>query len=222
MELQHPNIVTLFGFSVGEGDLEGHLMVVMELLNGDLRLLLSDGLLHLSKAIDVMHKIATSMKYLHSRGFFHGDLKSMNVLVKDFTSLFEVKITNFGVSQQIFKYIDHDSINDAVNTKMFNGRVGTSMWMAPEVLTSSGDGNMYSAKADVYSFAMVCVEILIGKMPCSKSLTKIKDLRHYMVDKDRRPKLPLSLPSDLQELIIQCWDKDLECRPNFQQICTRL
>lgn len=42
-------------------------------------------------------------------------------------------------------------------------RVGTPLWMAPELLGNTGD--VYSAKIDVYSFAMVMWELATRKTP---------------------------------------------------------
>lgn len=255
--LQHPNIVPLIGCSVG--NFEPKPMIVMELLDGDLGLLLRRHPLSWSKIVDVMHKIATGMTYLHRQGIFHGDLKSKNVLVRDVDSLCEVKITDFGVSKQIPRpsrptvhvvnanndsgvseqipgptevNADNDwdsdysaltenaSTDDSVNSSAFSGPVGTRMWMAPEVLTSSGAGNnLYSAKADVYSFAMLCVELITGGYPYREILGNIKD---HVVVQGNRPRLPEDLPSDLRELIIQCWDEEPQRRPAFPEICLRL
>jgi len=58
------------------------------------------------------------------------------------------------------------------------------MWMAPEVLTSSGAGNnLYSAKADVYSFAMLCVELITGENPYRGNM-KLGNIRDHVVGKD--------------------------------------
>jgi serine/threonine protein kinase len=97
-------------------------------------------------------QIATGMAYLHGRHVFHRDLKTRNVLVYEHHDSLHAKITHFGASQDFY-----------VASPVQN--VGTGYWRAPENFKAMRDKKQfeYTAKADVYSFAMVCCEILSGK-----------------------------------------------------------
>ncbi|KAH9561409.1 hypothetical protein CY35_05G021100 [Sphagnum magellanicum] len=78
-------------------------------------------------------------------------------------------------------------------------------------------------KADVYSFGLICFAVLIGEptpFPVDELLrpTIFKD----RVREGKRPQLPHYCPSELSNLIQQCWDGNPDKRPNFQEICTKL
>jgi hypothetical protein len=73
-------------------------------------------------------------------------------------------------------------------------------------------------KADVYSFGIMCSEILSGKTPFERvERLKIQD----EVKKGVRPKLPTNF-NGLVSLINECWRLDPCNRPSFQAICERL
>ncbi len=83
--------------------------------------------LSLLVAIDIMLQIARAMDYLHQKKVMHCDLKSKNVLIDIVSnqnlalgrSSLRVKVTDFGLSK----------LQDRFTTL----RVGSTLWMAPEV-----------------------------------------------------------------------------------------
>jgi len=146
-ELSHPHIVQLVGFSRGYPTS----MILMELMDGDLRHLIKDRVKSTPQAppfppevaIDIISQIAAGMAYLHKQGVFHGDLKASNVLVNHRGGHIEAKIADFGVSQtvQLIKCFDTSKHNDGgigsgssvYSNLSFTGVVGTTGWRAPEV-----------------------------------------------------------------------------------------
>lgn len=88
-------------------------------------------------------QIAESLVYLHSLQpvVIHRDLKSKNVLVD---ADMDAKLSDFGISRE----------HTVDETHMTTG-VGTSFWIAPEVLL----GGHYDEKADVFSFGIVLSEL---------------------------------------------------------------
>jgi serine/threonine protein kinase len=77
----------------------------------------------------------------------------------------------------------------------------------------------YPFKVDVYSFGMVCFEILTGDTPYQNNGPE--EMRR-MILAGERPPLPSHCPSDLQELIKLCWDLEPSARPSFAEICEDL
>jgi serine/threonine protein kinase len=86
------------------------------------------------------------MEYIHFKKLIHRDLKLENILL---TKQLVAKISDFGISRVL---------NDNSNTK--TKRVGTSLYMAPEVILT----NNYDQKCDVFSFAIMMFQILTKKI----------------------------------------------------------
>jgi len=133
--LRHPNAVQFVGHAVKQNQ---HI-IVMELMNMDLRMYLEENVresqsrppLSLLLAVDIMLQLAEAMNYLHKGGVMHRDLKSSNVLINAVMSKesyispsVQVKLTDFGLSKL--------NLN---NLRFSTKNVGTRQWMAPEVGT---------------------------------------------------------------------------------------
>ncbi|KAJ8520658.1 hypothetical protein ON010_g17918 [Phytophthora cinnamomi] len=93
-----------------------------------------------SKVMIALH-VAHALTYLHSLDppVIHRDLKSKNILL---SQEMDAKLTDFGISRE------------RIDETMTAG-VGTSMWMAPEVML----GNPYDEMADIFSFGVVLSEL---------------------------------------------------------------
>lgn len=142
--------------------------------------------------------IAYGMTYLHAQNMIHRDLKSLNILLDadDFP-----KISDFGMART--KSTGNDEMS---------GGIGTSQWMAPEVLSSQ----RYDEKADVYSFAIILWEMLTGEVP----YRGLRDIQVAMtvINQNNRPKIPKNCPPNLSKFIRLCWSTDPDKRPEFKKI----
>ncbi|KAK2820861.1 hypothetical protein Q5P01_023820 [Channa striata] len=147
--------------------------------------------------ISVMYDIAKGMSYLHASDIqVHGRLKSTNCVVDN---RMVVKITDFGC-----------------NTFLSPGR---DLWTAPEHLRKQGT----SQKGDIYSFAIICQEIVLRKITfytecCSDQAEKLlRVVKSYF-----RPDLNFEMASEkeaeIYTLIKSCWDEDPEKRPDFKKV----
>ncbi|RAW28330.1 hypothetical protein PC110_g15288 [Phytophthora cactorum] len=151
--LDHPRIVQFVGVA---WDSLTDLCAVSEFMEGgDLRALLTtyEEEKHptgfdRTKVTIALH-VAHALTYLHSleTPVLHRDLKSKNVLL---TSSLEAKLTDFGISRE------------QVDRTMTAG-VGTSLWMAPEVML----GERYDDKADIFSFGVLLSELDVHVLPYS-------------------------------------------------------
>jgi serine/threonine protein kinase len=229
--LSHPYIAPLICYGKDKRECS----IVMELMDGDLSSLMQRRLkddtarefpFGMREAVDIMHQIAEGMHFLHEMKIVHRDLKSMNVLVKCVKSsdskveYVHIKVADFGMSR-----IKERSMTYSTQTV----NVGTTRWMAPEIircLDSGSQGNgeglavKYPFKCDVYSFAMVCYEILSGNIPFS-NISNRSEVKKMVLD-GGHPELPTECPEPLKDLIERCWSLDASLRPKFGDICAEL
>jgi serine/threonine protein kinase len=227
IQLRHPYIIQLVGFSVDEQE---RCSIVMEFMKGSLRDVINSRvqkkttatktnssqpvlLFEFQEAVGIITKIALGMAFLHSRGVTHRDLKALNVLCQEHAGSMDVKIVDFGVSQHIAAASGATAL-----------AVGTGFWRAPEIFPTefnrSRGCDVSLMAADVYSFAMTCYEILTGFSPFDEYGFRLS--KYDEVVNGLRPTLPPGLDSGLNELIADCWHTDPERRPNFEEICSRL
>lgn len=216
----HPNVMHYMYSFFDEERKEGFL--VMELMNKDLAGYIREICstrrripFPLLVAVDIMLQIARGMEYLHSRKIYHGDLNPSNVLVRTRTSssssssqegYLHVKVTGLGLSSS-------------------KSSKGSSIWYAaPEVLAEQQEqpgvavGARRSEKADVYSFGMICFELLTGKIPFEDDHLQ-GDKTSKSVRAGERPLFPFPSPKYLTGLTKRCWQADPAQRPGFRSVC---
>ncbi|XP_031279602.1 probable receptor-like protein kinase At1g80640 [Pistacia vera] len=152
--IQHPNIITLLGYSVCD---ETKFIVYELMHNGSLETQLhgpSQGsALTWHMRMKVALDTARGLEYLHEHcnpPVIHRDLKSSNILLD---SNFKAKLSDFGLA-----------IADGGQNKNNLKLSGTLGYVAPEYLL---DGKL-TDKSDVYAFGVVLLELLLGKRPVEK------------------------------------------------------
>jgi serine/threonine protein kinase len=183
--------------------------------------------------------VAKGLCYLHSCNVVHGDLKGvrscskyysttmftyhqLNVLVNDSG---HACIADFGLAT-VAKTLD--SIESATCQRGHSAR-----WAAPEVL---GEGT-HSKEADVFSFAMVMIEVchrrstmhralayrhfisiqvFTGMIPFSNDTSAMAMLATIQGKRPPRPTHP-TLTKDMWALMQRCWDHDPHLRPEVSE-----
>ncbi|KAK9103820.1 hypothetical protein Sjap_021074 [Stephania japonica] len=76
----------------------------------------------------------------------------------------------------------------------------------------------YTEKADIYSFGMICFELLTGKVPFEDGHLQ-GDKMSRNIQAGERPLFPFSAPKYLVNLTKKCWHVDPTQRPSFSSIC---
>jgi serine/threonine protein kinase len=211
---------------------EYHCQYVMECMDKPLSVMLQEDWHHpqLIGAVDVMLQVAEGMKYLHSLRFAHRDLKPDNILMKSLVAetyaaesskssnltlgadpppatnnqaFWIAKICDFGISK-----VKMESTAYANQTQ----NIGTLMYRAPEVhelqLNAEPPERSQLMKTDVYSFGIICSQLLTGRScPFDHSLLydDTKEFKNAVRDHNRRPELPQVCPIHLSTLIQRCW-----------------
>jgi hypothetical protein len=127
-------------------------------------------------------------------------LKSLNVLLD---AECRIRICDFGFSRYS---------TDVPMTQ----NLGTAHWMAPELLCECPT---YTSKVDVYAYGIVLWELATGMPPYIGQKGKAVTVR--VKEEDIRPVLPPDLNPATRDLITQCWDRDPDNRPTFDDIVSR-
>ncbi|ONK78968.1 uncharacterized protein A4U43_C01F1520 [Asparagus officinalis] len=136
--------------------------------------------------------ISQGMRYLHSQGVIHRDLKSNNLLLND---EMKVKVADFGTSCL------------ETQCQASKGNMGTYRWMAPEMIKEKP----YTKKVDVYSFGIVLWELTTALVPF-QGMTPVQ-AAYASSEKNMRPPLSTTCSPVLNHLIKKCWSANPAKRP---------
>ncbi|KAL7122886.1 hypothetical protein ACP275_01G071800 [Erythranthe tilingii] len=221
LSLSHPNVLQYLCAFYDEDRKEGFL--VMELMSKDLGSYIKENSGQRNRvpfsipiAVDIMLQIARGMEYLHSKKICHGVLNPSSVLLKAKNASiggFQAKVAGFGLSS-IKSYYTSKSPKKT--------EVDLDIWLAPEILTElEGNKNIspnYTEKADVYSFGMLCFELLTGKVPFEDGHLQGEKMARN-IRAGERPLFSYPSPKYLTNLTKKCWQTNPNLRPSFSSIC---
>lgn len=149
--------------------------------------------------------VCKAIEFIHSKGYMHCDIKSLNFLV---SSSYAVKLTDFGEA----RHVDQQPKRDVPPIPAIN-------WAPPEVLSPFANRYSYTIKSDIFSLAVVISEILMLELPygteCDKCSTEV--WYHKLSSEKVRPNLPNGIPHQLQDAVQKAWEtKPLE-RPTSEE-----
>lgn len=161
----------------------------------------------------LMIQLFNAVKFIHSQGHWHLDIKLENILLDKF---YNIKLADLGSSIEV------------ENTQGFtNRRRGTIMYMAPEVknLVHGEEFNAY--KADIYSLGVTLFVMLTGEFPAQELIEKELSTWDCWDEPDNNNEelwnwaearnwdsLSKEVRLLLKEMV--CWDP--ESRPSIQEI----
>lgn len=152
----------------------------------------------------ITRQVLEGLKYLHSNGILHRDLKADNLLLEiDGTC----KISDFGISK---KSQDIYSNNAEMSMQ------GTIFWMAPEVIHNMVEDKKqgYSAKIDIWSLGCVVLEMFAGQRPWSNEAV-VSAI--YKIGKTKlAPPIPEELGNEAKDFLNNCFTPDAEKRPTAE------
>ncbi|GAB1605183.1 dual serine/threonine and tyrosine protein kinase-like [Argonauta hians] len=201
---EHNRIVSIRGSVIDYmycGGLSPAVLLIMDRLQRDLHTAIKqhlDWLSRLQVAIDVVEGI----RYLHSQGLVHRDIKMKNVLLDKQN---RGKLTDLGFCKP--------------EAMMSGSIVGTPIHMAPELFTGRYDNSV-----DIYAFGILFWYICSGKvqLPVAFDDCASKDHLWHAVKRGLRPERLKAFSPECWNIMQQCWHSEPSMRPLLGVVETKL
>lgn len=195
-----PHVITILDVSRPE---EPRPFLVMELIDGPS---LGERLLETGPMDEAMVRalgiqLARGLGAAHQRGIIHRDVKPGNILLKgDDTAI----LTDFGIS----RLADDDSQHTAAGHV-----IGSPAYLAPEQVS----GAQPTPAVDIYALGLVLLECYTGSRvypgpPVEAAMARLV----------AAPAIPVSLPSDLRDLLVAMTAAEPAERPTAEQVAAAL
>uniref|UniRef100_A0A8C1B098 receptor protein-tyrosine kinase n=1 Tax=Cyprinus carpio carpio TaxID=630221 RepID=A0A8C1B098_CYPCA len=203
-QFDHPNIIHLKGVVTKSKPV----MIITEYMeNGSLDTFLkkNDGQFTVIQLVGMLRGIASGMRYLSEMGYVHRDLAARNILVN---SNLVCKVSDFGLSRVL-----EDDPEAAYTTR--GGKIPIR-WTAPEAIAY----RKFTSASDVWSYGIVMWEVMsYGERPYWQMSNQ--DVIKAVEENYRLPG-PMDCPTALYHLMMDCWQKDRNSRPKFEEIVSIL
>ncbi|XP_057701884.1 dual serine/threonine and tyrosine protein kinase [Corythoichthys intestinalis] len=192
---KHERLVDLHGSVIDHTYGEGSsiaVLLIMERLHRDLYTGLKAGL-SLRERLQIALDVVEGIRFLHSQGLLHRDIKLKNVLLDKQN---RAKITDLGFCKP--------------EAMMSGSIVGTPIHMAPELFTGKYDNSV-----DVYAFGILFWYLCTGSVKLPEAFEKCssKDQLWNNVKKGARPERLSTFDEECWQLMEACWNGDPSQRP---------
>lgn len=172
-QLQHPNIVPIYGFTTSNQSV-GYAMKLIDgiTLKDHIRETQEQYVEHgepdehhtLHARLEHFLKVCDAMHYAHRKGVIHRDLKPLNIMIGPYN---EVYVMDWGIAKTVdvdkdifgdkTVLVGHEEVDDEDKTKM--GQVlGTPAYMSPE--QAGGEYDILDHRSDLYSLGLILFELV--------------------------------------------------------------
>ena len=191
-----------------------------------------------------MFGVTKGLRYLHSLDIPHGDLKGVSrtptsslAASPPLSSIFVILLISRPQANVIIDRQGHARLTEyglatinsdpSFTVAATPGAVGTSRWLAPEIINPTRKGNsppvMESKPADVFAFGMFAVEVFTGKIPFEEQKNEAVVLR---ISRGGRPEMPgnaqdVGLTTEVWKLLESCWQQNPKKRPTMDEVVRR-
>jgi serine/threonine-protein kinase len=186
--LHHPNVVTLYDFL----EFNGQPCIIMEYIDGQTvdERVKAMGALQLSEAVYIFQAVVSALKYVHSHGVIHRDIKSNNIRI---STTGEVKLLDFGIAKA----------ESTPKLTTDGGVIGTLHYLSPEQLK----GGNADARSDIWALGVLLYEMVTGRVPFDS--TTLGDLYEKISKASYTPASTLnsSVPREVEQIIARCLKK---------------
>ena len=184
--LNHPNIVQIFDWGIGDEP-----FFVMEYIEGNTltSIIAKRRTISLNDVLFIGAQVSSGLQAAHSKGLVHRDIKPGNIMI---TPEGKVKVTDFGiVSLQ----------NEESDITKTGSILGTASYISPE----QAQGKPVSKESDLYSLGTVLYELITGRAPFEGD-TPIATATKHITDKPQklsvmRPDIPKGIENAVLKLL---------------------
>lgn len=219
-QLHHPNLVTLRGYC-SDGD--NRLLVYEFMSRGSLENHLfrrSSQVLSWSLRLKIAIGAAKGLEFLHNSKVIYRDLKASNILLD---GEYEAKLSDFGLAKD-------GPTGD--RTHISTNVMGTQGYAAPEYIATG----RLTAKADVYSYGVLLLELITGRRAVDRSKVGIEqnlvEWAQPMLGNKRKifriidirfeGRYPKKGAFEFANLTLQCINSQPNLRPQMLEVLTKL
>lgn len=168
--LEHPNIMPVYD----TGSDNDSPFFTMKLISGESFEKYLSGTHSLTSKVDILIKVCDAVRFAHSKGIIHFDIKPDNIQVSKFG---EVLLCDWGLAGIAYEDCSDELLNDELLKKVDLSQSldtyfkGTAGYAAPEMWQKN---TLRNKSADIYSLGAVLYKILGGQDP------DIKPVLSYM------------------------------------------
>ena len=186
--LNHPNIVQIFDWGIGDEP-----FFVMEYIEGSTltSIVSKKKTLSISDILFIGAQVSSGLQAAHSQGLVHRDIKPGNIMI---TPEGKVKVTDFGiVSLQ----------NEESDITKTGSILGTASYISPE----QAQGKPVSKESDLYSLGTVLYELITGRPPFEGE-TPIATATKHITDKpEKLSSYRQNIPKGVENAILKLLHK---------------
>ncbi|MCD6387203.1 MAG: serine/threonine protein kinase, partial [Methanophagales archaeon] len=149
-------------------------------------------------ALNIAIQIAEGLKYAHSKGIAHKDLKPQNILIKNG----EAKISDWGLSK-------------ALSESTSSLQAFSPFYAAPEQISKKFGKT--DEKTDIWQFGVLLYEILTGKRPFEGD--DVVQIAFSILNEEPAPPSTFRKEAAIfDEIVMRCLRKRKEERPSAEEI----
>lgn len=205
----HEHIVEITDFVENE---KGNNYFIMEHLKGaplsDV-MEIDDDSSPISRCLAVGVQVASALSAVHAANIVHRDLKPENIFLTQRGGQEEfVKLLDFGIA----KLLGDDGGGMKLRTTQAGVIMGTPDYMSPEQASAA----KVDFRTDIYSLGVILYELCTGQLPFKAETFGDLIFLHKTkkpLKPSKVPGLVQSIPAPLEELILDCLNKDPGERP---------
>lgn len=193
-KLNHPNIVQVYGTDITQSQQP---YIAMQFINGRSLAEILHKLAEKGQTIPIpdvllmMRQIADALRVSHEAGIIHRDIKPSNILVRpDRTPV----LVDLGIA----------AVQTTTRLTHTGNLLGTPHYMSPEQIK----GEEVDGRSDIYSLGVIFYEMLSGQPPFNMPSTMAVMHSHVYEEPTPIEQLRPDLPSDIQQLVHICLQKE--------------